>query len=220
MLPDEWLEKVARLTEFGELEGDAVRFQRNQGLLLDMLIAEQESITVDRDFTAWCKQLRTFKGIKPAKQPKGFQGTLRVYQREGLGWFQFLQEFGFGGCLADDMGLGKTIQILALLEARRTRKLQAQETRKPSIAIVPKSLVFNWIEEGTRFTPSLKIVDYTGSDREVELRRFSESDLVVTTYHTFRRDVEQLTSSNLTTPFSMRLRPSRIRNPKPRKRFV
>ncbi len=194
MLPDEWLEKVAKLTEFGELQGDAVRFQRNQGLLLDMLIAEQESITVDRDFTAWCKQIRTFKGIKPAKQPKGFQGTLRVYQREGLGWFQFLQEFGFGGCLADDMGLGKTIQILALLEARRTRKLQAQEPRKPSIAIVPKSLVFNWIEEGTRFTPSLKIVDYTGSDREVELRRISESDLVVTTYHTFRRDVEQLTT--------------------------
>ena len=48
-----------------------------------------------------------------------FRGELRDYQREGLGWLDFLQRFGFGGCLADDMGLGKTIQVLALLESRR-----------------------------------------------------------------------------------------------------
>ena len=29
--------------------------------------------------------------------------------------------FGLGGCLADDMGLGKTVQVLALLDSRRTR---------------------------------------------------------------------------------------------------
>ena len=53
-------------------------------------------------------------------EPRGFVGTLRDYQREGLGWFEFLQRFGFGGCLADDMGLGKTVQVLALLESRRS----------------------------------------------------------------------------------------------------
>jgi SNF2 family DNA or RNA helicase len=56
---------------------------------------------------------------RPITEPKGFQGELRSYQREGLGWFGFLRDFGFGGCLADDMGLGKTVPVLALLEARR-----------------------------------------------------------------------------------------------------
>ena len=50
---------------------------------------------------------------------RSFTGTLREYQREGLGWLAFLREFGFGGCLADDMGLGKTVVVLALLDARR-----------------------------------------------------------------------------------------------------
>ncbi|HUJ73700.1 MAG TPA: DEAD/DEAH box helicase, partial [bacterium] len=49
--------------------------------------------------------------------PRGFQGTLRDYQRVGLGWLQFLAEQGLNGCLADDMGLGKTVQALALLQS-------------------------------------------------------------------------------------------------------
>ena len=61
--------------------------------------------------------MRSFDGIKPTKEPKLFKGDLRGYQREGLGWLRFLQEFHFGGCLADDMGLGKTIQVVALFAA-------------------------------------------------------------------------------------------------------
>ena len=56
-----------------------------------------------------------------------FVGTLRGYQREGLGWLAFLQRFGFGGCLADDMGLGKTVMVLALLDLR----LPAQRVGRP-----------------------------------------------------------------------------------------
>src|SRR5258706_8291002 len=59
--------------------------------------------------------------------PAGFVGELRGYQKEGLGWFHFLQRFGFGGCLADDMGLGKTVMTLALLELRR--QLRADQLR-------------------------------------------------------------------------------------------
>ena len=36
-----------------------------------------------------------------------FEGSLRHYQKEGLGWLSFLERLGLGGCLADDMGLGK-----------------------------------------------------------------------------------------------------------------
>ena len=35
----------------------------------------------------------------------------------------------------------------------------------PSLAVVPRSLVFNWIEEAKRFTPDLRVLDYTGLQR-------------------------------------------------------
>ncbi len=192
MLPEKWLERFSGLTQVGEVDGKAVRFRRNQAMLLDMLLAEQQDVSVDRNFSDWCKRLKKFSGIRPAKQPRGFQGQLRSYQQDGLGWFRFLNEFEFGGCLADDMGLGKTIQVLALLESRRIRKLGKDEVRKPSIVIVPKSLVFNWIEEGAKFAPKLRIVDYTGLERSAQLAKLGECDLVVTTYATFRLDVERL----------------------------
>ena len=102
MLPDKWLERLTGLTQIGEVQGEGVRFRRNQALLLDMLLAEQQDVEMDRSFSDWCKRLKKFSGIKPVKQPRGFQGELRGYQQEGLGWFRFLKEFKFGGCLADD----------------------------------------------------------------------------------------------------------------------
>ncbi len=66
-----------------------------------------------------------------------------TYQREGLGWLQFLREFQLGGCLADDMGLGKTVQLLALLEHAKREQPKAG----PSLVVVPKSLMFNWHQE-------------------------------------------------------------------------
>ena len=72
--------------------------------------------------------------LRAAEQPAGFAGQLRDYQREGLGWLQFLRRFGFGGCLADDMGLGKTVQVLALLEARRAASMATRRRRPAAVA--------------------------------------------------------------------------------------
>jgi SNF2 family DNA or RNA helicase len=149
---------------------------------------------------------------------------------------QFLERFGFGGCLADDMGVGKTVQVLALLEARRASgngnssgnrgkassgdakpsagKVKAsggnakrstlaakaspaggeastpQEVRRPSLAVVPRSLIFNWIEEAARFTPRLRLKDHTGAVRTTE--DFQDYDLILTTYGTLQRDIATL----------------------------
>lgn len=192
VLPEEWLKKFGGLEQLGEVVDGGIRVKSQQALMLDMMLAEQSNISFDATFTQLCQKLRNFSGIKPKNEPASFQGTLRDYQRDGLAWFEFLRELKFGGCLADDMGLGKTIQILALLEERRVRKLKKGEKRKPSIAIVPKSLVFNWIEEAKRFTPKLKVVDYTGKDRSSRLDEIQKADLVLTTYATFRLDVVEL----------------------------
>jgi SNF2 family DNA or RNA helicase len=204
ILPEEWLARYASLADVGQIDGDRVKFLPTQAALLDALLAAQENqnVTVDKGFARLRNKLQSFDGIRPCNEPCTFVGELRPYQREGLGWLQFLDEFGFGGCLADDMGLGKTIQILALLEGRRRRPVargRANKTRKtaeaspgPSLVIVPRSLVFNWMEEARRFTPKLKVLNYTGLDRKAAWDQMNDHDLIVTTYGTVRRDILKL----------------------------
>jgi SNF2 family DNA or RNA helicase len=109
-------------------------------------------------------------------------GRLRDYQRDALGWFAFLRRFGFGGCLADDMGLGKTVMVLAWLDRLRARR----EAGAPSLVVVPRSVVFNWIEEALRFAPRLRVLDFSGAGRQTT--GLDDYDLVLTTYGTLRRD--------------------------------
>jgi superfamily II DNA or RNA helicase len=189
VLPEEWLRKVGLLVRLGAPEDGHVRFQRSQAGLLDALLAAQPETTYDEAFARVREEMRQFDGIEAAAQPAGFVGTLRDYQREGLGWMEFLRRFSFGGCLADDMGVGKTAQVLALLEMRRALRA-AGESVPPSLVVVPRSLVFNWKEESARFTPQLKIRDHTGLGRSED--GFGDCDVVLTTYGTLRRDAAMM----------------------------
>lgn len=182
VLPQEWLQQYGLLASLGVAENDHLRFQRAQTGVLDVLLASRPEITCDATFARIRKEWQNFSGIKAISEPRGFVGTLRDYQRDGLGWFKFLEQFSFGGCLADDMGLGKTVQVLALLESRRNGK------SKPSLVVVPRSLIFNWEQEAARFTPKLRVLTHTGSERSKQSKHFSDYDLVVTTYGTLRRD--------------------------------
>ena len=188
LVPEEWLRRYARIAAFGEARGDHVRYAPAQTALLDALLETQPAVRVDAAFARARAELARFSGIQPLDPPATFHGRLRDYQREALGWFEFLRRFGFGGCLADDMGLGKTVMVLALLDARR----QVTETGRPrtSVAVVPRSLVFNWLDEAARFAPDLKILDYTGDARSTDA--LEQYDLLLTTYGTLRRDVARL----------------------------
>jgi superfamily II DNA or RNA helicase len=188
LLPEEWLRRYAAIAGFGKTQGDSIRFARSQAALLDALLAAQPAIAYDEVFERVRAELHTFGGVSAADAPPSFQGTLREYQREALGWFEFLRRFGFGGCLADDMGLGKTVMVLALLDGCRHGRPAAQ--RIPSVVVVPKSLVFNWMEEAARFAPKLKVLDYTAPLRDPKAIR--DADLVLTTYGTLRRDAVEL----------------------------
>jgi superfamily II DNA or RNA helicase len=189
LLPEEWLQRIAPLAGLGALENGHVRFRRSQAGLLDALLAAQPEAHCDETFSCLREKLHLFQGVEPARQPDGFSGHLRNYQREGLGWMHFLQQFSFGGCLADDMGVGKTAQVLALLESRRELRAAGEEVG-PSLVVVPKSLVFNWKQEAARFTPQLSVLDYTGLGRNGA--DFARHDVVLTTYGTLRRDAARL----------------------------
>ncbi|MEM9803623.1 MAG: DEAD/DEAH box helicase, partial [Planctomycetota bacterium] len=147
-----------------------------------------ESLEVDAPFADLRALLSSASQPVALHEPEGFVGELRPYQREGLGWLQQLADLGLGGCLADDMGLGKTVQVLAYL----LRRVPAQEERRPSLVVAPRSLVFNWRAEAHRFAPSLTVVDYTGPEREITLAEAESPDIVLTTYGTLRRDQAEL----------------------------
>ncbi|HEV2845844.1 MAG TPA: SNF2-related protein [Thermoanaerobaculia bacterium] len=190
MIPEEWLKKFAPIARLGQSEGDHVRFQSTQAALLDAWLADEPELTCDEAFERARQRLSGFAGVAPAEAPPGFHGELRGYQRAGLGWLHFLRDFGFGGCLADDMGLGKTVQVLALLESRRASR--AEEGLPPSLVVVPRSLVFNWLSEAASFAPQLRVLDHTGAGRAREGDPFAGCDLVLTTYGTLRRDIASL----------------------------
>ena len=193
MLPEEWMKRYGALADLGKSQGESVRFVPSQAALLDALLAaQQQNVQVDATFDQLRTKLRSFEGVQPRTEPSTFSGCLRHYQRDGLGWLHFLQEFHLGGCLADDMGLGKTVQVLALLDEHRQRPAAAPQGGGPSLVVVPRSLVFNWIEEATRFTPNLRVLNYTGLDRGGSLEHLDAYDVMVTTYGTLRRDIPQL----------------------------
>ncbi len=124
----------------------------------------------------------------PAALPALPGTTLRPYQKDGVQWLRFLEQNGFAGILADEMGLGKTLQTLIWLGLPRTRD---EAKGKPALIVCPTSLVDNWCEEVTKFTPHLKALPLSGGTRHERWAEMDSADLVVTSYALMRRDIEQ-----------------------------
>ncbi|WP_291785395.1 DEAD/DEAH box helicase [Cecembia sp.] len=133
------------------------------------------------------EKLKDFGQIEDYDLPSTFKGELRPYQKAGYNWLRFLNEYRFGGCLADDMGLGKTVQALALLAHEKEANPDST-----SLLVMPTSLVYNWELEAKKFTPKLKILTYTGTQRVKDNTRFAKYDLVLTSYGITRMDVDIL----------------------------
>jgi superfamily II DNA or RNA helicase len=195
ILPEEWLKRYGLLAAVADVKDEVIQFTKNQAGLLDALLAGLGETSVDETFARAREELRRFEGVQPIDPPPTFNGLLRPYQREGLGWLNFLRTFGLNGCLADDMGLGKTVQVLALLEDRRRLRQQpraeGQEPMGPSLVVVPRSLVFNWHQEAAKFAPQLRVLDHATAGRLRTVDHFQDFDVILTTYGTLRNDVTQ-----------------------------
>ncbi len=204
LLPAEWLEEHVPMLEMalpqgkaGNRSGDgenSLRFPSSRALLIDALLEEAENVQVDNDFAALREAMKNFRGIEKIPVPEQFEGTLRPYQQDTLGWFAFLEKMNFGGILADDMGLGKTVQVLAWLSrfVEAYPKGEGASGTHTTLIVVPTSLVFNWKSEAARFVPGMKVLVYGGSDREALYEQITDHHLVITTYGLMRRDIEKL----------------------------
>lgn len=131
------------------------------------------------------------QALRPINPPEDFGADLRPYQQRGLSWLAFLSDLGLGACLADDMGLGKTVQLLALESLTRAGRPDAG----PTLLLCPMSLIGNWQREAAKFAPSLRVYAHHGPNRlrgEDLDAHLPEVDIMVTTYHTATRDIDDL----------------------------
>ncbi|MBL7848137.1 MAG: DEAD/DEAH box helicase family protein [Cyclobacteriaceae bacterium] len=186
IIPDAWLVKYGDLFALSETHGKnekPVLRKYHVNLVKDL----QEGNLAKVHISDRLKHLENFTGIRDYPLPKGFNGELRPYQKAGYNWLRFLNEFNLGGCLADDMGLGKTVQTLALLESEKEKG-----STGTSLLIMPTSLIYNWEMEAAKFTSDLKILTYTGTNRNKNIQQFSQYDVVLTSYGITRLDIELL----------------------------
>ncbi|HET7833704.1 MAG TPA: SNF2-related protein [Gallionella sp.] len=142
--------------------------------------------------TGLANKLKTASGVTAVAQPAGFALELRPYQLDGLAWLQYLREQELAGILADDMGLGKTAQALAHLLIEK----QSGRMDRPSLVVLPTSLIFNWKREAERFAPQLRLLSLHGKERAGNFSAIPEHDVILTTYPLLWRDEEVLTAHN------------------------
>ncbi|KAL5210676.1 hypothetical protein ABZP36_006299 [Zizania latifolia] len=122
-------------------------------------------------------------------------GKLKSYQIKGVKWLISLWQNGLNGILADQMGLGKTIQTIAFLAHLKGKGLHG-----PYLIIAPLSTLSNWVNEISRFVPSLTGVIYHGDKAiRAEIRRKfmpktigPDFPLIVTSYEIAMSDAKLL----------------------------
>jgi SNF2 family DNA or RNA helicase len=173
-----------------EILSGKVSVPKYRALYLDILMKQSEEIKYDRD-GEFKKIVRDIKDVSDADfaVPTSLKSILRNYQKTGYQWLRTISAYDFGGILADDMGLGKTLQVLALLLSQKNEN----QEHSLSLVVCPSSLVLNWESEANRFTPELRTVAVAGpaAQRAELLQSFGDADLLITSYDSLKRDIEQ-----------------------------
>jgi SNF2 family DNA or RNA helicase len=188
ILPEEWIKKFASYFHLGEPVGETIRTSKsNFSEVLQIYESEVLSKETEEELKLYETRFSEFERIQEVAVPSTLLTPLRDYQKHGLNWLNFLDEFNFGGCLADDMGLGKTIKIIAFNLSQR--KKQKNNT---NLVVVRTSLVFNWQDEVAKFAPSIQIHTNYGTARVNDVREFDNYEIVLTTYGMLLSDITVL----------------------------
>ncbi|NLA50457.1 MAG: hypothetical protein GX876_13490, partial [Bacteroidales bacterium] len=203
ILPEEWFARYRNVFEFGRDHGDSVRIHKQHFPLLMEILEPGKSESLGN-----LEKLFLPEKLPAPLVPSGLNCRMRDYQHEGLGWLQWLQSARLGGCLADDMGLGKTIQALALLQmnkeiaAEHATPASAHEptlfdsppVSLTSLIVVPPTIIHNWENEIRKFVPQMNFYTHKGSRRKRSCSDFMKHDIILSSYHTVKQDIDLLSS--------------------------
>lgn len=188
ILPEEWMKKLNLYFDSGEIYDELLRLPKSNFSEIKNLFDENVlSKEVNEEIERYNKALSENQDIPETEVPAELNATLRDYQKQGLDWLNYLDDFNFGSCLADDMGLGKTLQIIAFILSQN--KKHSQNT---NLVVVPTSLLFNWQAEVEKFAPSIKILTHYGANRIKNTLHFAGHEIVLTTYGMLLSDIQFL----------------------------
>ena len=116
------------------------------------------------------------------------EDAARPYQRQGIRFLVNLYRNHLSGILSDDMGLGKTLQSFGLFHNI--------EEEMPILVVCPKSLIYNWMDEKKKWSPSLTayVLDGTPSERKAIYKKMKQKKKAVyfVSYDTLRNDIKEL----------------------------
>ncbi|WP_316824946.1 DEAD/DEAH box helicase [Pedobacter miscanthi] len=188
ILPLEWIEKFTAYFSAGEITEDTIltpkiKFATINELYEDALLDGE----VKNELKLYKQKFEGTDSIQEVEVPRGLTATLRHYQKDGLNWLNFLDDFNFGSCLADDMGLGKTIQVLAFILSQREKV-----KHNTNLVVVPASLIFNWKAEVQKFAPSIKVKTIYAGERTKTTDSFDGYEIILTSYGTLLSDIRFL----------------------------
>ena len=191
-LKDNDLEQAFKLIDILNIYNnfDNMKIPNNKAIYLEKLI-EDEDLSFVNGSKYVSNVIKRFKKVKSENYEvsKDLNATLRDYQVNGFEFFKTLSDYQFGGILADEMGLGKTIQTIAFLLSNKGRK---------SIVITPTALIYNWKNELEKFAPTLKVglLHAAKSEREKILDNIDNYDVILTTYTTYKNDIDKYKNIN------------------------
>lgn len=207
ILPEEWFARFRDLFSFAKDNNGQLQLDKQHFPLL------RESMKgIEGSYAEKLRKWLDNSSYEERPVPGEITAELRDYQKKGYGWMFKLYANDFGGCLADDMGLGKTLQTLTLLQQvnkeERNRhcgpvfsKFERQLTifdsadaaevkAKPSLIIVPSTLIHNWINESQKFAPLIKTGFYGGQSRKQLGYYYDNFELIITSYGLVRNDLD------------------------------
>ena len=191
-LKDNDLEQAFKLIDILNIynDFDNMKIPNNKAIYLEKLI-EDEDLSFVNGSKYVSNVVKKFDKVKSKNYevPKDLNATLRDYQVSGFEFFKTLSNYQFGGILADEMGLGKTIQTIAFLLSNKDKK---------NIVITPTALIYNWKNELEKFAPTLKVglLHAAKSEREKILDNIDNYDVILTTYTTYKNDIDKYKNIN------------------------
>ncbi|MFA7636346.1 MAG: DEAD/DEAH box helicase [Monoglobales bacterium] len=177
------LTQAARLLESLENGQGRGKVSLARAFFLDEFKSDSLKISGDEKFREFVKNFK--QGETQIEIPPQIDNVLRPYQRRGVKWMKMLADIGMGGILADEMGLGKTLQTIAFVMSEYEKK------KKPTLVVVPTSLIFNWSSEISKFAPEARTVILSGSPeaRTEAAEKTEDAHFVITSYGLLRNDL-------------------------------
>ena len=205
IIPEEWFAKYKDLLSVSVTRNDQMSMKTQYFGLMENILVTNVTPELERLKLTVARNTDAVKEI-----PSNLNAQLRKYQHSGYQWLSSLADCRFNGLLADDMGLGKTVQtITTLLNKHNNIKKNAKklikqvdlfnieevlvEEKVSSLIIAPTSLIFNWVNEFSKFAPSLKIdIFHRSANKQYE--GFLNADVYITTYGMVRNELEYFKS--------------------------